>query len=148
MSEALHQAFEAFEAKENQKAYAIFEDAAAVNSDAMVNLAIMHMKGCGCEQSYTLAESWFEKAAKEGNAKAQYSLGMMYEKGLSGTVNEDKAFEYYKQSANGGHVDAQLKAGKLLKKKKKVAEAMRYLIAAAHNGSQQAQSVVTYVSNS
>jgi uncharacterized protein len=148
MSEALHQAFEAFEAKDYPKAYGIFEEAAHNNPDAMVNLAIMHMQGKGCEQSYELAESWFEKAAKAGNIKAQYSLGMMYEKGMTGAVDEKKSLEYYKQAANGGHVDSQLKAGMLLKQQNEVAEAMRYLIAAAHNGNTQAQSIITYASNS
>ncbi len=59
-----------------------------------------------------------------------------------------EALAYYKQAADEGHVDAQLKMGLLYKKDGKIAEAMRYLIAAAHNNNNHAQSLITYISNS
>ena len=106
------------------------------------------MQGRGCEQSYTLAREWFEKASELGSMKAQYSLGMFYEKGMGCSVDETKSLHYYKLAADNGHIDAQLKTGLLLKQHDNIADAMRYLITAAHNDNKQAQSLITYVSNS
>ncbi|MFA6136732.1 MAG: NifU family protein [Sulfurimonas sp.] len=58
-----------------------------------------------------------------------------------------KALQHAKEAADNGHADAQLKTGLLYRQEGKVAEAMRYLIAAAHNNSTQAQALITYVSN-
>ncbi|MBU1659547.1 NifU family protein [bacterium] len=55
----------------------------------------------------------------------------------------DRAVQAY-----GAHADAQLKAGMFYRQNGDLAEAMRYLIAAAHNNNAQAQSIITYVSNS
>jgi hypothetical protein len=90
---------------------------------------------------------WFSRAAEQGNIHACNSLALFYEKGLHGTVDADKALEYYRKAADLGHVDAQLKTGMLFREKGKIAEAMRYLITAAHNNNTQAQELITYVSN-
>ena len=148
MSEIFNKAIQEFESKNYIGAYGLFEEAAPNNPDAMVNLAIMHMQGRGCTQSYELARSWFEKAAELGSTKAQHSLGIFYEKGMLGSIDDDKALEYYKMGADSGHVDSQLKTGILYKQKGNNAEAMRYLITAAYNDNKQAQEIITYVSNS
>ena len=148
MSEIFHKAVQEFELKNYKKAYEFFSEVADNNSDAMVNIAIMHMQGKGTTQSYEIAQSWFEKAAKLSNTKAQHSLGIFYEKGMTGKVDEEKALEYYRQAADMGHVDSQLKTGMLYKQKGNIAESMRYLITAAYNDNKQAQSIITYVSNS
>ena len=59
-----------------------------------------------------------------------------------------KVLQHSKEAADNGHVEAQLKTGLLYRQEGEVAEAMRYLIAAAHNNSSQAQALITYVSNS
>lgn len=59
----------------------------------------------------------------------------------------EQALQDSKQAADNGHVEAQLKTGLLYRQEGKVAEAMRYLIAAAHNNNSQAQALITYVSN-
>jgi Fe-S cluster biogenesis protein NfuA len=68
-----------------------------------------------------------------------------------GTKKQDEAYvnalQNAKEAADNGHVDAQLKTGLLYRQEGEVAEAMRYLITAAHNNSQQAQALITYVSN-
>lgn len=51
--------------------------------------------------------------------------------------------EHHKKEA-----DAQLKTGMLYREEGNILEAMRYLIAAAHNSNAQAQAIITYVSNS
>lgn len=148
MKTVFNEGVSAYENKAYPQAYTYFEKAAyKQNPDAMVNLAIMHMKGVGCEQDLSLAKSWFEKAATLDNTHAMMSLAQFYEKGMQGSADSDIALDYYTQAANRGSVDAQLKAGMLFREKGKTAKAMQYLIAAAHNDNEQAQEIITYVSN-
>jgi TPR repeat protein len=143
-----NKALEAFEQKNYNGAYELFEESAPLEPKSMINLAIMHMKGQGCEQSYSLAKNWFLKAAEHDNLQALNSLAIFYEKGMDGEVDVDKALQYYKRAADLGSVESQLKAGMLYREKGKNLQAMRYLITAAHNNNAQAQGIVTYVSNS
>ena len=140
-------ALEEFERKNYNGAYELFEEAAALDPKSMVNLAVMHMKGQGCEQSYTLAESWFLKAAEHDNLQALNALAIFYEKGMVGEPDSSKALEFYKRAGDLGSVESQLKTGMLYKEQGKNLHAMRYLITAAHNNNTQAQAIVTYVSN-
>ena len=138
----------AYENKSYPAAYQHFEEAAVEkNKDAMVNLAIMHMKGVGCDRDLNLAKKWFEEAAALGHSHAMMSLAHFYEKGMNGSIESDKALEYYVMAANNGLVDAQLKAGMLYREQGKISKSMQYLITAAHNNNQQAQEIITYVSN-
>jgi len=148
MADKFDEALKAYGVKKYTEAYALFEQIAQQDSNAMVNLALMDMQGLGCEKNLKRALSWFEKAALDNNLKALYNLGTFYEKGMEGSIDNDKALEYYTKGANLGHADSQLKAGILFKQKGQIAESMRYLISAAHNQNQQAQSIITYVSNS
>jgi Fe-S cluster biogenesis protein NfuA len=147
MTARFDKAVAAYESKQYDEAYTLFEEEAVQNANAMVNLALMHMKGAGCPQSNEKAMEWYAKAAEQGNIHACNSLALFYEKGLHGTVDAEKALEYYRKAADLGHVDAQLKTGMLCREQGKAAEAMRYLIAAAHNNNAQAQEIITYVSN-
>ena len=140
-------AIEEFERKNYSSAYGLFEESAPLEPKAMVNLAIMHMKGQGCKRDNKLAEEWFLKAAAFNNLQALSSLGLFYEKGMSGEVDATKALEFYKRAADLGSVESQLKAGMLYKEQGKNLQAMRYLITAAHNNNSQAQAIITYVSN-
>ena len=148
MSEIFHKALQEFELKNYSGAYGLFAEVASENPDAMVNIAIMHMQGRGCTQSYELALSWFLKAAQMGNTKAMHSLGIFYEKGMVGNIDEDRALAFYKEAADLGHVESQAKTGILYKQKGNTTESMRYLITAAYNDNKQAQEMITYVSNS
>lgn len=148
MTTVFQEGVNAFENKAYPEAYTYFEEAAdKQNPDAMFNLAIMHMKGVGCERDLTMAKSWFEKAATLENTHAMMSLAQFYEKGMQGSADSEIALDYYIQAADRGFVDAQLKAGMLFREKGKTAKAMQYLIAAAHNNNAQAQEIITYVSN-
>lgn len=139
----------AYENKSYPEAYRYFESAVSEqkNPDAMVNLAIMHMKGLGCERDLESSAAWFDKAAKLGNSHAMMSLAHFYEKGMHGSPDTTKALEYYVMAANDGNVTAQVKSGILYREKGQMAKAMQYLIAAAHNNNPQAQEMITYVSN-
>lgn len=149
MNETFDKAVTAYETKHYNEAYGLFEELSDTNSNAMVNLALMHLKGEGCDKNSEKALNLFERAAdNDNNLKALFSLGAFYEKGLSGSADAKKSFEYYKKAADYGHVDAQLKTGLMYRQEGNIARAMRYLITAAHNNNQQAQSIITYVSNS
>ncbi len=147
MTGTFDRAVEAFEAKQFEEAYGLFAEDAELNTKAMLNLAMMHMKGKGCEQSDDSAVMWLERASEQGDIQASNALATFYEKGVHVPQDSDKALEYYAKAADGGHVDAQLKAGMLYRERGKTAEAMRYLITAAHNNQAQAQEIITYVSN-
>ena len=147
MNGTFEKAVEAYETQHFDVAYGLFEAVAENNSKAMLNLAMMHMKGIGCAQSDTEAKVWLERAADEGDQQALYSLAVTYEKGLHGAADAELALEYYAKAADEGHIEAQLKAGMLYRQNNKVAEAMRYLITAAHNNNEQAQGIITFVSN-
>lgn len=148
METVFNEGVSAYEKKAYPQAYSYFEEAAdKQNPDAMVNLAIMHMKGVGCERDLSVAKSWFEKAVTLDNTHAMMGLAHFYEKGMQGSADSDIALDYYTQAANKGSVEAQLKAGMLFREKGKTAKAMQYIIAAAHNNNAQAQEIITYVSN-
>jgi hypothetical protein len=148
MSQLFQEGISAYASKAYPQAYHYFEEAAnEKNPEAMVNLAVMHMKGVGCERDLHTAKEWFEKAAELDNTHAMMSLAHFYEKGMDGISDSDKALEYFRQAADKGVVDAQLKAGMLFREKGKIPKAMQYLIAAAHNNNAQAQEIITYVSN-
>jgi uncharacterized protein len=147
MAVIFDRAIEEFEKKNYNGAYELFEESAKLDPKSMVNLAIMHMKGQGCQRSSELAREWFSKAAEHDNIQALNSLALMYEKGMDTEIDSQKALEYYKRAADLGSVEAQLKAGMLYKEHGKNLQAMRYLITAAHNNNAQAQEIITYVSN-
>ena len=148
MTQIFKKALLAYETQQYEEAYKFFEEEAEENPKAMVNMALMHMKGFGCKQNNDIAVELFEKAADKGSAHAMYTLGTFFEKGQYTSINNDKALEYYKSAADNGHIQSQLKAGLLFRQEGNITEAMRYLITAAHNKNEQAQSVITYVSNS
>ena len=146
--ESFDLAVQAYESKEYERAYGLFEDSVEENSDAMVNLAFMHMKGNGCSVSHERAKEWFEKAALKENGNALNSLGILYEKGMGVPADKKQSFAYYIRAADAGHVNAQAKVGLMYKEQGENNKAMQYLITAAHNNNAQAQEIITYVSNS
>lgn len=147
MQERFEKAVEAYENKHFEQAYTLFEQDAEVNTKAMMNLAMMHLKGMGCERSESKAQSYLQRAADKGDSQACYSLAVMYEKGINIDADAETALKYYKGAADTGHVEGQLKTGMLYRQKGNIKEAMRYLVTAAHNNNEQAQGIITYVSN-
>lgn len=148
MTQIFKKALLAYETQQYTDAYKFFEEEAEENPKAMVNMALMHIKGFGCKQNDDIALALFEKAADKGSTHAMYTLGAFYEKGKHTTIDNDKALKYYKDAADNGHIHSQLKAGLLYRQEGNITESMRYLITAAHNKNEQAQSIITYVSNS
>lgn len=141
------EALEAYDAKAYKQAYDIWHGLAGSNADAMVNLGSLYAKGEGVAKDVGKALLWFEKAVKKGHGVAAFYLGGMYENGIGVARDEAKAAECYEKAArHEGFTSAQVKLGLLLQGSD-VKQAMHWLIKAAHQGDEQAQSIITYVSN-
>jgi Fe-S cluster biogenesis protein NfuA len=139
-------AIAAYDNKEYTKAKEIWESLSAVDSDAMVNLGTMYVKGFGVAKDIKTAFSLFERAASMGHEVASFYLGGMYENGIGVSADKEQSIRYYAVAAEAGMSTAQLKLGILLRNDD-VLNSMRWMIRAAHAGEAQAHALLTYVSN-
>lgn len=142
----MQQAIGAYDAKEYTKAKVIWENLSGSNTDAMVNLGTMYVKGFGVAKNIHEANTLFERAASMGHEVAALYLGGMYENGIGVTADAAESIRYYTAAAEGNMPAAQLKLGILLRNDD-VYTSMKWMIKAAHAGESQAQSLLTYVSN-
>lgn len=139
-------AIAAYDKKDYMNAKAIWESLSGTNSDAMVNLGTMYVKGFGVAKNIHTAYDLFDRAASMGHEVASFYLGGMYENGIGVEANLEKSIHYYTVAAEAGMGTAQLKAGILLRNDD-VLTSMKWMIKAAHSGEAQAHSLLTYVSN-
>ncbi|MDO9207780.1 MAG: tetratricopeptide repeat protein, partial [Sulfuricurvum sp.] len=142
----MQQAIKAYDAKDYISAKAIWESLSAFNSDAMVNLGTMYVKGFGMPKNIHKAYELFDRAASLGHETAAFYLGGMYENGIGVTANMEESIHHYTVAANANMATAQLKLGILLRNDD-VLNSMKWMIKAAHAGESQAHSLLTYVSN-
>ncbi len=142
----MQQAIMAYDAKEYSKAKEMWESLSDSNSNAMVNLGTMYVKGFGMAKNIQKAYELFERAASLGHETAAFYLGGMYENGIGVTANKPQSIRYYTVAAEADMATAQLKLGILLRDDD-VLGSMKWMIKAAHAGESQAQSLLTYVSN-
>ncbi|MDP3464833.1 MAG: NifU family protein [Sulfuricurvum sp.] len=142
----MQQAIKAYDAKDYMSAKAIWESLGESNSNAMVNLGTMYVKGFGMPKNIHKAYELFERAASLGHETAAFYLGGMYENGIGVTANMEESIRHYTVAANANMVTAQLKLGILLRNDD-VLSSMKWMIKAAHAGESQAHSLLTYVSN-
>ena len=142
----MENAITAYDRKDYGVAKSIWEGLSHTNSDAMVNLGTMHVKGFGLPKSIHKARELFERAASMGHETAAFYLGGMYENGIGVDANKDQAIQYYTIAAQAYNSTAQLKLGILLRNDD-VLTSMKWMIQAAHAGEAQAHSLLTYVSN-
>jgi len=142
----MHRAVSAYDAKEYTTAKEIWERFSDHNSDAMVNLGTLYVKGYGVSKDIKTAFSLFEQAAAKGHEIASFYLGGMYENGVAVKADASKAIEHYTAAAEKEVSAAQLKLGILLRNED-IYASMKWMIKAAHAGEAQAHSLLTYVSN-
>jgi len=142
----MQQAIKAYDAKDYMSAKAIWESLGESNSNAMVNLGTMHVKGFGVPKNIHKARELFERAALLGHETAAFYLGGMYENGIGVTASACESIRHYTAAAEAGMTTAQLKLGILLRNDD-VLNSMKWMIKAAHAGESQAHSLLTYVSN-
>lgn len=95
--------FSAFENGQYARAESILRPHAdAGNSDAQNVLGIMYLDGLGVAASDQRAESWFRKAANDGNAAGLYHLGaMIYYQRAAGGVDPYETAKSLLQNAAG-----------------------------------------------
>ncbi len=139
-------AITAYDAKEYMKAKSIWESLSATDTDAMVNLGTMYVKGFGVAKDIKTAYALFDRAAEQGHEVASFYLGGMYENGIGVAADKEHSIRYYTVAAEANMPTAQLKLGILLRNDDVLAS-MKWMIRAAHAGEAQAHSLLTYVSN-
>ncbi|AFV97670.1 MULTISPECIES: NifU family protein [unclassified Sulfuricurvum] len=139
-------AIAAYDKKDYMVAKSIWEPLSATNTDAMVNLGTMYVKGFGVERNISIAFTLFERAAAYGHETASFYMGGMYENGIGVTADKAEAIRYYTIAAEANMPTAQLKLGILLRDED-VLNSMSWMIRAAHSGEAQAHALLTYVSN-
>lgn len=139
-------AITAYDAKDYSKAKAIWESLGESNTDAMVNLGTMYVKGYGVARDIQKAFSLFERAAEKKHEVASFYLGGMYENGIGTEADKEQSIRHYTVAAEANMPTAQLKLGILLRNDD-VLNSMKWMIRAAHAGESQAHSLLTYVSN-
>lgn len=142
----MEEALAAYERADYAAARSIWESLIHTDTDAMVNLGTMYVKGYGVGKDLAAARELFERAAKAGHEVASFYLGGMYENGIGVDADKERSVFHYTHAAEGGIGAAQLKLGILLRNDDPE-NAMRWMIRAAHAGEKQAHSLLTYVSN-
>jgi hypothetical protein len=81
------------------------------DAEAQRLLGDLYNNGVGVPINYSLAWTWYTRAANSGNAKAQFKLATMHWNGTGVPKNEEKAVEWYAEAADAGHEQAQLELG-------------------------------------
>jgi TPR repeat protein len=69
-------------------------------------LGVCFGSGRGVEQNDSVANDWYEKAAKQGHADAQYKLAHSYRVGRGTKVNFAIALQWYQGAADAGDLQA------------------------------------------
>ncbi len=80
-------------------------------ADAQVLLGDLYFQGIGLPANYSLAWTWYNRAALNDDPIGQYKLGKMYWDGIGVPRDDTKAVEWYESAAAGGHVQAQIDLG-------------------------------------
>jgi hypothetical protein len=142
----MESAIGAYDRKEFAVAKSIWEGLSATNTDAMVNLGTMYVKGFGVAKDIQTAYKLFDRAAEQGHEVASFYLGGMFENGIGVIADKDQSIRYYSVAAEANMSTAQLKLGILLRNDD-VLNSMKWMIKAAHAGEAQAHALLTYVSN-
>ena len=142
-ADALLDATAAIQRKDYPTAVRLLEPLArAGNAAAQLRLAGLYYHGHGVRESDTLAQQWYERAARQGLAEAQFQLGNMHAYGLAPAPATDDpprlAAQWYFEAARQGHAEAQYSLGILFLTGSGVtqsnAEARRWIERAAAQG--------------
>jgi TPR repeat protein/Fe-S cluster biogenesis protein NfuA len=99
--------------KEYDKAYEIWLDLAenSQDSQAMVNIGLLYLKGEGREKDFGLAQNWFDLACKLDNPSGYYNLALMYQNQIGIPKDEAKALELFEKASDIGHDGASFRLG-------------------------------------
>jgi SEL1 protein len=103
-------------------------------SKAAGYLGRMFLRGEGMAQSFSIAQTWFKRGVRNGDALSQYSLGLMYLHGLGLPKDPVKAAEYFAAAADQDLAIAQVRLGALFLDQGDVPIAIKYFELAARHG--------------
>ena len=92
---------------------------------------------------YRGAFEYYSKAQAFGNVTANFDLAELYYEGFGIEKDEEKAMHYLKVAAIGGHAEARHRLGVEEFKNGRCEEAVRHLIIAAKQGSDEAIKALT-----
>lgn len=112
MSNLHKEALIAYKNGDYKKAYDLWEEESRKsNSQAMVNIGLMYLKGEGKPKDLQLAKEWFDKSIELDNSAGYFNLSTMYQNEIGVTKNEQLAFELLEKSAQLNHDIANFRLG-------------------------------------
>jgi len=85
--------------------------ALAGNSDAAIQVGLMHDFGRGVPRNFIEASRWYQLAANQGSGKGIFLLGHMEEFGEGRPRSFARAYRWYSVAADMGEPDAQYSLG-------------------------------------
>ena len=101
------------------------------------------------QQNYSMAMTWFRKAADQGDAVGQNNIGWLYQNGFGVKQDYPEAMTWYRKSANQGYAAAQVNIGWLYHNgwglTQDYAEAMTWYRKAANQGNAKAQTNIGWL---
>ncbi len=114
------------------------------SAEAQQRLGDLYIDGHGVLANYSLAATWYNRAAVQGDPVAQFKIGYLTGHGLGVPVNPAKAMEWYGFAAEQGHLPSQVKFGIMSRTldPRGTAKAYRMLGRAAESGSHRALSLL------
>lgn len=72
------------------------------NNEAEMNVGICYAAGKGVKQDYTLAYTWWKKAAEQGHTKTMVNLATCYEMGVGVNRDLSEAYHWYLEASKHG----------------------------------------------
>jgi len=90
---------------------ALFAKAAAGDAVSQRLVGDAYANGEGVPQDYSLAVTWYRKAADQGLSKAQEDLGIAYRDGKGIQQDDLQAAIWFRKSAEGGYSGAEVSLG-------------------------------------
>lgn len=127
----------------------LYEQAAAGNAIAQLDLGIHYATGDNIKADESVALRWIGRAAEQGLATAQYELGSYYT--LEDSRDDGRAEHWLRLAAEQGHALAQFSLGMLYVAGRGVSadfsEAYAWLSLAADQGDVEAMQIRTAIAN-
>lgn len=75
------------------------DQAVAGSAEAQNYVGEIYAKGLGTAPDYSMAASWFRKAAEQGDKRAKINLGYLYEQGMGVEQNLGEALNLYREAS-------------------------------------------------
>ncbi len=120
-----------------------------VEGNRQFALALRYENGTGIKKNLPQAFNWYQRAAKNGNAKAQFNLASLYENGEGTKQNIAQAIHWYTAAANNGDANAQVNLGNRYAEgrnvPKNIREAAKWYKRAADQGNLRGRANLNYL---